>query len=63
MLEDQAAELLRDPRLAGELRVGDPQARYLWWFQHTPYWDETVGLMPCFRLLAAPSFKTRPWPP
>jgi len=38
------------------------QARYLWWFRHTPYWDETVGLMPCFRLLSGPSFKTRPWP-
>jgi Zinc carboxypeptidase len=71
VLEDQAARLLRDPRIAGEWQqaladpklAGDPQARYLWWFQHTPYWDETVGLMPCFRLLAAPSFKTRPWPP
>ncbi|HEV3075168.1 MAG TPA: M14 family metallopeptidase [Thermoanaerobaculia bacterium] len=71
VLEDQAARLLQDPRLAGEWQraladpklAGDPQARYLWWFQRTPYWDETVGLMPCFRLLAAPSFKTRPWPP
>jgi Zinc carboxypeptidase len=71
VLEDQAAKLLRDPQLAAEWQraladpklAGDPQARYLWWFQHTPYWDETVGLMPCFRLLAAPSFKTRPWAP
>ena len=71
VLEDRAAEMLRDPRVAGEWQraladpklAGDPQARYLWWFQHTPYWDETVGLMPCFRLLAAPAFKTRPWAP
>jgi len=70
VLEDQAVALLRDPAVAAEWQqaladpklAGDAQARYLWWFRHTPYWDETVGLMPCFRLLSAPSFKTRPWP-
>jgi Zinc carboxypeptidase len=62
VLEDRAAELLRDPALAAEWQraladpklAGDTQARYLWWFRHTPYWDETVGLMPCFRVLAPP---------
>jgi hypothetical protein len=62
VLEDKAAELLRDPGIAAEWQralaepklAGDPQARYLWWFRHTPYWDDTVGLMPCFRLLSAP---------
>jgi hypothetical protein len=71
VLEERAAELLRDPAVAAEWQraladpklAADPQARYLWWFRHTPYWDETVGLMPCFRLLAAPAFKTRPWQP
>jgi hypothetical protein len=71
VLEDQAARLLRDPQVAAEWRqaladpklAGDRQARYLWWFRHTPYWDETVGLMPCFRLLTAPAFKTRPVTP
>lgn len=70
VLEDRAAALLRDPAVAAEWQhamadpklAGDPQARYLWWFQHTPSWDETVGLLPCFRLLAPPAFKTRPWP-
>jgi hypothetical protein len=71
VLEDQVAELLRDPKIAAEWQqaladpklAGDAQARYLWWFRHTPYWDETVGLLPCFRLLSAPAFKTRPWTP
>jgi len=71
VLEDRAAELLRDPRVAAEWQqaladpklAGDPQARYLWWFRHTPYWDETVGLMPSFRLLSPPAFKTLPWKP
>jgi Zinc carboxypeptidase len=72
VLEDQATELLRDPAVAAEWQraladpklAADPQARYLWWFRRTPYWDETVGLLPCFRLLAPPpAWKTRPWPP
>lgn len=71
VLEDRAAELLRDPAVAAEWRraladprlAGDPQARYQWWFSRTPYWDETVGLMPCFRLLAPPAWKTVPWQP
>ncbi len=69
VLEDRAAELLRDPAVAAEWQraladpklAGDPQARYLWWFRHTPYWDETVGLMPVFRVLTARAFKTQPW--
>jgi murein tripeptide amidase MpaA len=71
VLEEKVAELVRDPEVAAEWQraladpklAADPQARYLWWFRRTPYWDETVGLMPCFRLLAAPAFKTRPWRP
>ena len=71
VLEDRAAELLRDPAIAAEWQravadpklAGDPQARYGWWFRHTPYWDETVGLMPCFRLMTPPAFKTHPWQP
>jgi hypothetical protein len=69
VLEDRAAELLRDPAVAAEWQraiadpklAADPQARYLWWFRHTPYWDETVGLMPCFRVLATPALQTQPW--
>jgi hypothetical protein len=69
VLEDHAADLLRDPAVAAEWQraladpklANDPQARYLWWFRHTPYWDETVGLLPAFRLMTPPAFHTRPW--
>jgi hypothetical protein len=69
VLEDRAADLLRDPAVAAEWQraladpklANDPQARYLWWFRHTPYWDETVDLLPTFRLLTPPAFHTRPW--
>lgn len=69
VLEDRAAELMRDPAIAAEWQraladpklAGDAQARYLWWFRHTPYWDETVGLLPAFRLMKPPAFRTRPW--
>ncbi len=70
VLEDRAVELLRDPALAAEWQraladpklANDPQARYLWWFRHTPYWDDTVGLLPAFRVMAPPALHTRPWP-
>jgi hypothetical protein len=71
VLEDRAADLLRDPAVAAEWQraladpklAADPDARYLWWFHRTPYWDEAVGLLPAFRLLTPPSFHTRPWSP
>jgi len=61
MLEDAktAADweaALRDPKLAG-----DPRARYLWWYQRTPYWDDNVGLLPYFRVMRAPQVATLPW--
>jgi hypothetical protein len=40
------ARALEDPTFAG-----DPAARWRWWFERTPYWDETVGLLPYFRLV------------
>jgi hypothetical protein len=71
VLEERAADLLRDPTLAAEWQhaladpklAADPQARYQWWFRHTPNWDETVGLVPTFRLLTPPAFKTTVWQP
>jgi len=59
-LEDHAARLLEDPAIRAEWEraladaafAADPAARYRWWFRRTPYWDETVGLLPVFR--AAP---------
>ncbi|HEV7669118.1 MAG TPA: M14 family metallopeptidase [Thermoanaerobaculia bacterium] len=44
------AEALRDEKLAN-----DPQARYGWWYRRTPYWDETIGLMPVFRVVEGPT--------
>ena len=38
-------------------------ARYLWWYSKTEYWDETVGMMPVFRVMKPPQLKTAPWTP
>ncbi|GMU67431.1 MAG: hypothetical protein AMXMBFR36_37050 [Acidobacteriota bacterium] len=56
-LEDQAARLLEDDAIRAEWEkaltdpafAADPAARYRWWYRRTPYWDETVGLVPVFR--------------
>lgn len=68
-LDDLAAEMLKDPKTAAEWQealkdekfAGDANARYLWWYRRTPYWDETNGLLPYFRVLRAPVLKTQPW--
>jgi len=51
------AEALEDPEFAKDRR-----ARYLWWYRRTPYWDETVGLLPVMRVMAPPDLHTEPWP-
>ena len=71
VLEGLVAGLLKDPKAAAEWQAamkdeklaGDPFARYLWWYRRTPYWDETIGLMPVFRVMAAPGFRTAVWAP
>lgn len=30
-------------------------------YRRTPYWDETAGLVPVFRVMAPPRLDTRPW--
>jgi hypothetical protein len=59
VLHRLATELLKDPQVAAEWEAalasdpalaGDGTARYLWWYRRTPHWDETVGLMPVYRL-------------
>jgi hypothetical protein len=63
--------MLKDPKIAAEYQEAmkdeafakDPFARYLWWFRRTPYWDETVGLLPVFRVMRAPGFRTEVWAP
>ena len=35
--------------------AADERARYLWWYQRTPYYDRTIGEFPDVRLTAVPS--------
>jgi len=70
ILDRFARELLADEkvRLEWENALEDPEfaknrrARYLWWYQRTPYWDETVGLLPVVRVMAPADFPVEPWP-
>jgi hypothetical protein len=59
VLDPLAEELLKkDPKLAAEwkAKLEDPQfaanarERYRFFYSRTPYWDESVGLLPVFRL-------------
>lgn len=69
VLEGLAAEMLKDPKTAAEWQAAlqdpklaaDASARYAWWFRRTPYRDDTVGLLPYYRVLKAPALTTRPW--
>jgi hypothetical protein len=69
VLEGLAAEKLKDPKVAAEWAAAladakfaaDTNARYQWWFRHTPYWDERVRLLPYFRMMTAPKIETRAW--
>ncbi|HET9226814.1 MAG TPA: M14 family metallopeptidase [Thermoanaerobaculia bacterium] len=62
VLEELAAEMLKDPKTAAEFEEAlkdeklakDPFARYLWWYRRTPYWDETIGLLPVYRVMQVP---------
>jgi hypothetical protein len=58
-LEAQARELLQDATIAAawQSALGDPafaadaEARAEWWARRTPYWDETIGLLPVYRAM------------
>lgn len=63
MLEDAQIAAAWQEALKDEKFAADPGARYFWWYRRTPYWDETVGLVPVFRAMAAPAgLKTQAWP-
>ncbi len=70
VLESLAREMLADPliRKEWETALEDPvfaedgRARYLWWYRRTPYWDETVGLLPVLRVMRPQQIATEPWP-
>lgn len=59
VLEPLAAKMLKDdPKLAAEWEAllkdpkfaADARARHRFFYTRTPYWDESVGLLPVFRL-------------
>lgn len=61
VLDPLADKLLKeDPKLAAEWEAklkdpkfaADARARYRFFYSRTPYWDESVGLLPVFRLEA-----------
>lgn len=69
VLEGLVAGMLEDPATAAawQAALGDPgfaadrNARYLWWYRRTPYWDETIGLMPVMRLMRPEVPETVEW--
>jgi hypothetical protein len=70
VLEDLVKEMLKDPKVAAEWEAAlkdetlakDAQARQLWWYRRTRYWDETVGLLPAFRAMTRPTLRVTAWP-
>ena len=70
LLEQLAGEMLADENIRSDWEaaledpefVKDPDARYLWWYRRTPYWDETVGLLPVMRVTAPVDLDLEPWP-
>ena len=59
VLEKLALEMLTDEAIRQEWNAAlenpdfaaNRSARYLWWYRRTPYWDETVGLLPVMRVM------------
>ena len=68
-LEEFAREMLTDEDVKSEWEAAleDPDfannwsARYLWWYRRTPYWDETVGLLPVTRVMEPFKLPLEPW--
>ena len=69
VLEALIPAMLEDPQTARDWKTAledeefaaQPWARYMWWYQRTPYWDATVGLMPVMRLMSPPLPETGRW--
>ncbi len=68
ILEGLAREMLADDdiRREWETALEDTEfaenrgARYMWWYQRTPYWDETVGLLPVYRVMTPVDLRPKP---
>ncbi|HEX2162393.1 MAG TPA: M14 family metallopeptidase [Thermoanaerobaculia bacterium] len=54
LAEDPALAAEWEAALQDEAFAADPNARWLWWYRRTPYWDDTVGRLPVFRALEVP---------
>ena len=69
LLEQLANEMLTDDTVRSEWEAAleDPEfaensgARYMWWYQRTPYWDETVGLLPVMRVMKPVDLDVESW--
>jgi hypothetical protein len=61
LLLDAATREAWEAALQNEEFAADPSARWAWWYRKTPYWEETVGLLPVLRVMTAPAFSTEPW--
>jgi hypothetical protein len=65
ILEKLAREMLADDMIRQEWEAAlddpafaaDSRARHLWWYRRTPYWDETVGLLPVLRIMQPTEFE------
>ena len=64
VLEPLVREMLQDPEVAERWRKAqdadptlaeDPRVRWMWWYRQTPYWDDTVGLLPVLRVMRVPA--------
>ena len=62
MLKDDAVRNEWETALGDPDFSSKPMARYLWWYRRTPYWDETVGLLPVMRVMELPQLELEPWP-
>lgn len=68
VLEALAREMLADPGLRAEWELAladaafaaDRRARYEWWYRRTPYWDDSVGLLPVLRVMAPVHLELEP---
>ncbi|MCP3977729.1 MAG: peptidase M14 [bacterium] len=61
MLENEALAREWAAALADEAFASNPWERYFWWYRRTPYWDDTVGLMPVMRLMQPAGLTTSRW--
>ncbi len=68
VLEALARTMLEDPQVRAEweLALADPafaadrRMRSQWWYRRTPYWDDSVGLLPVLRVMTPVALELEP---